>query len=81
MFEDIYNRQMAIEDFCVLTGRSLIDPVIGMHLGNGARFLRDRNNHVDAVFPDSRPEDRTSLGYNIVLTYTYHQLFGHTFIR
>jgi hypothetical protein len=80
-YEDIYRRPMTIEDFCVLTGRSLLDPVIGMHMSNGARFLRSDSGAIEAVFPDSRPEDRTALGYNIVLTYTYHELLGHKFIR
>lgn len=74
-----YGRALTIEDFCILTGRVLADPVIGMHVQNGARFIRDSQGEITAVFPDSRPEDPASLGYNIVLSYGYHQLFGHLF--
>ncbi len=80
-FEDLYGRSMEIEDFCVLTGRSLLDPVIGMHMSNGARFLREQSGRISHIFPNSRPEDYKAAGYNIVVTYTYHTLYGHEFMR
>jgi hypothetical protein len=76
-----YGREMTIEDFCIFSGRPLIDPVIGMHVGNGARFIRDKDGKIIAVFKDSRPEDLAACGYNILLSYTYHPLFGHVMIK
>lgn len=60
---------MTIELFCALTGRRILDPVIGMHVSNGAFFIRDENNGIEEVYENSRPEDLASLGYNIVLSY------------
>jgi len=79
IYEWKYGRPLTIEDFCILTGRQLLDPVIGMHVGNGARFIRDGEGRIAAVFADSRPEDPAALGYNIVLSYGYHPLLGHRF--
>ncbi|MEW6721838.1 MAG: hypothetical protein AB1324_01095 [Candidatus Micrarchaeota archaeon] len=73
----IYGRQMTIEDFVILSGRKMRDPVIGMHVENGARFIRDAKGGISAVFPESRPDDGAAAGYNIALTYACHPLFGH----
>ena len=78
-FHSQYGRMPTIEDFCIQSGRILLDPVIGMHVHNGARFIRGEEGKITAVFPDSRPEDQTALGYNIVLSYGYHKLLGHAF--
>jgi hypothetical protein len=75
-----FGRNATIEDFCILSGRVLLDPVIGMHVSNGARFIRDEDAKMAGIFENSRPEDPTSLGYNIVLSYTYHELLGHAFM-
>jgi hypothetical protein len=77
--EEKYGRTMTIEDFCILSGRVLLDPVIGMHVSNGARFIRNEQGHITAVFPGSRPEDPTALGFNIVLAYGFHPLLGHKY--
>ena len=74
-----YGRQMTIEDFCIISGRTLVDPVIGMHVSNGARFIRNSKGEIIAVFSESRPEDLAAFGYNIVLSYTYNPMFGHEF--
>ncbi len=76
-----FRRIPTIEDFTMLTGRALMDPVIGMHVGNGARFIRNDEGGITAVFADSRPEDRASLGYNVVVSYGYHPLLGHELIE
>jgi GNAT superfamily N-acetyltransferase len=72
-----YGRDMTVEDFCLLSGRRLMDPVMRMHVENGARFIRDREGRITAVFARSRPKDGAACGYNIALTYGYHRLFGH----
>lgn len=74
-----YGREMTIEDFCVLSGRRHVDPTMRMHIENGARFLRDEDGRIGAVFEGSRPEDRAAAGYNIALSYWYHPLLGHGF--
>jgi|GEM_PF-6193338 len=74
-----HGREMTVEDFCIITGRQLLDPVIGMHISNGARFIRDESGNIAAVFANSRPEDAAALGYNIILSYHYHPLLGHDF--
>jgi hypothetical protein len=79
-FHNEYGRTPTIEDFCIQTGRVLLDPVIGLHVSNGARFIRDQNGEITAIFEDSRPEDSASLGYNIVLSYVYHNILGHSFM-
>src|SRR4030095_1989142 len=75
-FRLVYDRDMRAEDFCLLTARELLDPVMRMHVDNGARFIRE-NGKIAAGFEGSRPEDGAAAGYNIVLSYGYHQLFGH----
>jgi len=77
--EEQYGRRMTIEDFSLMTGRPLLDPVIGMHVANGARFIRDDKGEPIAVFPGSRPEDLAADGYNIILSYGYHPMLGHKF--
>lgn len=77
--EEQYGRILTIEDFCIMTGRFLYDPIIGMHIAYGARFIRDENGSIIAVFRDSRPEDLAACGYNIILSYGYHPLLGHKF--
>jgi len=74
-----YNRAMEIEDFCILTGRKLRDPVLGMHLHLGARFIRDEDGGLSAIFPGSRPEDTLAAGYNVIMTYGYNPLLGQRF--
>jgi len=77
--EEQYGRKITIEDFCLMTGRPLLDPIIGMHVANGARFIRDEKGGIIAVFKDSRPEDLAADGYNIVLSYSYRPHLGHKF--
>ncbi|HSB47131.1 MAG TPA: hypothetical protein VLD37_03890 [Candidatus Bilamarchaeum sp.] len=71
-----YGRYPHVEDFCLLTGRKLLDPVMRMHVENGARFIRDANGRITAAFGNSRPEDTAAAGYNVLLTYGYHPLLG-----
>ncbi|MEW6035818.1 MAG: hypothetical protein AB1529_04355 [Candidatus Micrarchaeota archaeon] len=78
-FEEVFGRQMTLEDFCLLGGRRPIDPVMRLHIENGARFIRDDAGRIGAIFPGSRPEDAAAAGYNIVLSYGYSRLFGHEF--
>ena len=68
-FRAVHGRPLTVEDFVVLTGRSLIDPVMDMHVRNGARFLRLENGRIYA-FQESRLEDLQSGGWNVPLTYT-----------
>ncbi len=75
--QDKYGRLLTIEDFCLLTGRSLIDPAARLHVNNGARFIRGTDRRIVGVFRDSRPEDKASCGYNMVLSYGYHPSLGH----
>jgi hypothetical protein len=74
-----YGRIPTIEDFAITCGRILLDPVIRMHVQNGARFLRNERQ-MAGIFRDSRPEDVAAMGYNIVLSYVYHPFLGHNFV-
>ncbi|MFH0885046.1 MAG: hypothetical protein V1861_05030 [Candidatus Micrarchaeota archaeon] len=74
VFGMMQDRQMTVEDFCILTGRRLLDPVMRLHVENGARYIRNDDGELSAVFADSRPEDRSSLGYNVLLSYDYNPL-------
>ncbi|MFN7990761.1 MAG: hypothetical protein U0R44_01245 [Candidatus Micrarchaeia archaeon] len=76
---DILGRTPTVEDFCVFSGRKMMDPVMRMHVENGARFIRGPDGSLAAVFADSRPEDTAAAGYNVVLTYAYRKGFGHPF--
>ena len=49
-----------------------------MHIENGARFIRAKDGTIDCVFEGSRPEDAAAAGYNVLLTYGYHPLLGHS---
>ncbi|MEK6982404.1 MAG: hypothetical protein AABX38_05725 [Candidatus Micrarchaeota archaeon] len=75
-----YARRPTIEDFCILFRRKLIDPVMNMHVQNGARFIRDQKGEIIAIFENSRPEDTDALGHNIILSYDYRFEFGHSFM-
>lgn len=75
-----YGRKLTIEDFCILFGRKMLDPIMNMHIQNGARFIRNQKGEIIAIFENSRPEDVCALGYNIALSYTYKLEFGHTFM-
>lgn len=79
ILSEIYGREMTIEDFCLLSGRKHIDPTMRMHIENGARFIRDNNGLITAVFENSRVEDIAAAGYNVILSYGYNKLFGHEF--
>jgi GNAT superfamily N-acetyltransferase len=74
VFEVMQGRRMTVEDFCILMGRRLRDPVMRLHIENGARYIRNDDVALSAVFADSRPEDRASLGYNVLLSYNYNPL-------
>ena len=80
-FFNAYGRYPLIEDFCLLSGRKMLDPVMRMHVDNGARFVRDESARLSAVFADSRPEDTAALGYNVLLTYGYHPLLGQDYVE
>jgi GNAT superfamily N-acetyltransferase len=80
-FFDTYGRYPLIEDFCLMTGRKLVDPVMRMHVDNGARFIRDRYANITAAFRGSRPEDTAAAGYNVLLTYGYHPLLGQPYVE
>jgi GNAT superfamily N-acetyltransferase len=80
-FRKIYGRTPTIEDFCMLSGRKLRDPVMRMHVENGARFIRNGSGRLTSIFEDSRPEDSAALGYNILLTYGYHPLLGQSYVE
>jgi GNAT superfamily N-acetyltransferase len=67
-------REPVFEDFCALTGRKPVDPVMRLHIENGARFIRDGKGRMSAIFRDSRPEDTAAAGYNVLLTYDYNPL-------
>jgi len=75
-----FGRSPTIEDICFFSGRVLLDPVIRMHVSNGARMLWN-GGQMAGIFENSRPEDPTSLGYNIVLSYGYHEILGHSFMK
>ncbi len=77
--QEKYGRRLTVEDFCLLTGRGLIDPAARLHVNNGARFVRGGDGKITGVFRDSRPEDKASCGYNMVLSYDYHSALGHDF--
>ena len=72
-FAKMCRSRITVEDFCIITGRRLVDPVMRMHVENGARFIRDKQGNI-AAFENSRPEDTASVGYNVLLTYGYHPL-------
>ena len=72
-----FKRKMTIEDFVILSGRKMFDPVMHMHVVNGARFIRNPFGEITGIFENSRAEDGASMGYNILLSYNYHPLFGH----
>lgn len=78
-FFDNYGRIPLIEDFCLITGRKLLDPVMRMHVENGARFIRDAQANITAAFSGSRPEDTAAKGHNVLLTYGYHPLLGQPY--
>jgi hypothetical protein len=80
LFRQTCGRDIMIEDFCALSGRTPRDFVMAMHIRNGARFPRDGKGDIAGIIRDSRPEDTAALGYNIILSYVYHQLLGHQFM-
>ncbi len=73
-FREKHGRGMTVEDYCWLTGRKLADPVLGLHVDNGAAYIRDAQGRIACVFEGSRPEDVVSDGYNVVLTYGFDPL-------
>lgn len=67
-FRDNYGRELTVVDYVRLTGRRHIDPVLDIHIQNGADFIYD-NGQITCIFPNSRPEDVQAAGYNIVMVY------------
>ena len=77
-FQKRYGWEPTVVDYIRLSGRRHYDRTMNLHIGNGADFLYDDRGNITAVFPNSRPEDVQAAGYNIVLVYNPHPLFGHS---
>ena len=72
-FKFMYGREMTVVDYIRLTGRRHVDGILNFHIHNGADFVY-ADGRITGIFPNSRPEDPTCAGYNIVMTYMYHPL-------
>lgn len=73
-FKHVYGRAPTIVDYIRYSGRMHIDPVMEMHIKNGADFLYTPDGRIACIFENGRPEDVMAAGYNIVLTYQPHPL-------
>ena len=68
-FNASYGRYPTVVDFIRLTGRRHMDPVLDMHLQNGADFATDERRSIPEIRARSRPDDVQAAGFNILLTY------------
>jgi hypothetical protein len=68
---------ITVEEFSIAYGRELFDVVLGMHMKNGARFIRDGNGTV-VTFDNSRL-DPSARNYNVPMTYDPHPYFNNDY--
>ena len=68
---------ITIEEFCLAYGRELYDVVLGMHMKNGARFIRKSDGSIMS-FSESR-QDPLACGYNVPMAYDPHEYFNNIF--
>ncbi len=74
-FKQQYGHELTIVDYIRLSGRQHVDPVMNMHIQFGADFIYDQSGRITCVFRNSRPEDVSADGYNVVLTYHHRSIF------